>query len=754
MELTGPWEATVADDDSRRTWLDLAGGDHADDTGAPTEPVGPAGPAGASAVGPTGDPAYAAHVNTWDPVTVPGHWRSTPAFAESNGPLLYRTSFEHPAPEADERLWLRFEGVFYQGDVWLDGSYVGDTEGYFFPHTFEVTEALRARREHTLGIDLTCRPETDRANKRNITGVFQDWDCMDRDWNPGGIWRPVGLERTGPVRVRHLRVLCVDADEASATVSFRAVLDAAGAAEITLRSAVGDTELLSQRRVAAGENQVEWQLRIDEPELWWPHALGAQPLHDVVVEVIVHPDTESHHLPAHVVPSHRVERRIGLRQVSLRGWVLHVNGERMFVKGANQGPTEMALAEATADDLRRDVELAKAANLDLLRIHAHVSRPELYDAADEAGLLLWQDFPLQWAYSRSIRKQAQRQAREMVDLLGHHPSIAIWCGHNEPFHIDADAGDPGDIAGAGVKYAVAQELPSWNKSVLDRSVKRAIDKADGTRPVIAHSGVLPHPPLLDGTDSHLYFGWYHGHERDLPGFARLMPRMVRFVSEFGAQAVPDTADFCEPERWPDLDWERLGRNHALQKGQLDRRVPVSDHATFDAWRAATQEYQANLIRHHIETLRRLKYRPTGGFAQFCFADGHPGVTWSVLDHERTPKLGYHALREACRPVIVVADRLPATVAPGDTLALDVHVVSDLRTPMQDVEVAARLEWDGGEQRWRFGGHVDADTCERVGTLSVVVPDAPGELALTLEMTGFDLPDGPVTRTDSTRIAST
>ena len=67
------------------------------------------------------------------------------------------------------------------------------------------------------------------------------------------------------------------------------------------------------------------------------------------------------------------------------------------------------------------------------------------------------------------------------------------------------------------------------------------------------------------------------------------------------------------------------------------------------------------MRRHIEALRRLKYRPTGGFAQFCFADGHPAVTWSVLDHDRSPEGGYDALREACRPVIVVADRLPEQV---------------------------------------------------------------------------------------------
>jgi hypothetical protein len=102
-------------------------------------------------------------------------------------------------------------------------------------------------------------------------------------------------------------------------------------------------------------------------------------------------------------------------------------------------------------------------------------------------------------------------------------------------------------------------------------------------------------------------------------------------------------------------------------------------------------------------------------------------------------------------VIVTADRLPAEVIVGETLAIDVHVISDLRTPMQDIEVSAHLSWDGGGQRWRFGGHVDADTCVRVGTLSIEVPDAPGPMTLTLELTGADLPVGPSTRTDTGHI---
>ena len=116
----------------------------------------------------------------------------------------------------------------------------------------------------------------------------------------------------------------------------------------------------------------------------------------------------------------------------------------------------------------------------------------------------------------------------------------------------------------------------------------------------------------------------------------------------------------------------------------------------------------------MEALRRLKYRPTGGFAVFLLNDCQPAVSWSVLDHHREAKAAYHALVEACRPVIVVADRLPAVLQPGDALGLDVHVVSDLRRELHDAEVTAHLAWPGGGHRWRWRGTIATDSVARVG----------------------------------------
>jgi beta-mannosidase len=706
-DLSGTWRATATDDETRRGIADPG----TDDTG-------------------------------WVPVPVPGHWRSVPAFADHDGPLALRTRLALPALDtlaadtlaADTlaaRAWLVLEGCFYTSDVWFDGAYLGDTEGYFAPHAFEVTEWLRTGGDHTVAVEVSCSPQRDRTAKRNLTGVFQHWDCLDPDWNPGGLWRPVTLRASGPVALTRRRVVCTAADRRRATLAVDVELDTVEPCTVDVVTTVrGPAGVLVEQRashpLATGRNTVAWSVDVDDPPLWWPWALGEPTLVDVDVAVIVDGAV-----------SDRAEARTGLRSVTWKGWRAFVNGESLFLKGTNLGPTRMAIAEATAAEVRRDVQLARDAGLDLVRVHAHIAPPELYRAADELGMLVWQDLPLQWGYARTVGAQAAAQAAAAVDLLGHHPSLALWCAHNEPVAVDVPP-EPGPPPARTVaRFIAGQQLPTWNRTILDRRLRRTLKGADPSRRVRRSSGVLPHLPALDAGDSHLYFGWYWGDERDLPDTARRMPSLVRFVSEFGAQAVPTEAGFCEPQRWPDLDWERLARTHHLQRWVFDRVVPPAAYATFEQWRDATQAYQARLLRHHIETLRRLKYTPTGGFCQFLFADNHPGVTWSVLDHERRPKAGWDALVEACRPVIVVADRLPGRLTPGQAVALDVHVVSDLRHRLDDVVVTARLRWSGGGEAdghdWRWTGSVDADSCTRVGMVRFVAPDRPGPVRLDLEL---------------------
>jgi len=673
MDLSGTWQACPADDELRRNGIGI----DVDDSG-------------------------------WASIPVPSHWQGHEHFAGFDGPVLYRRRFEHPRPVDGERLFVTFDGIFSQADVWLDGAYLGDPEGYFVPHSFDVTSLLRLGAEHVLAVEVTSgRQRGD--SKRAITGAFQD-PRIAGSQNPGGIWRPVRIDRTGPVRIDRCRVLCRDANDKRAHLRCTARLDSDAPRQVTISTSVGGVVLAEvHQSLARGTNNVSWNLDVPNPDLWWPWTIGDQPLTDVAIDV-----------SCDGAVSHRHAVRIGLREVAFQDWAFSVNGERLFSKGAMLGPSRLALGDATPAELRRDVELAREAGLDLLRVHRHIARPETYAAADELGMLLWQDFPLHGGYARSVRRQAVDQARAAVDLLGHHPSIVLWCGHDTP-----------EPSGWG------QQLPTWNKTILDRWVKRSFERADESRPVIAHSGVAPHLPQLDGTDSNLRFGWERGDERDLSGFAATLPRMVRFVSGFGAASVPDDASFVEPEQWPALDWQRLETEHGYDHERFERYVPPASAATFDGWRQATQRYQATVLRHQIETLRRLKYRPTGGFCFASFVDAAPSISTSVLDHERRPKLAFHAITEACRPVIVVADRPPASLAPGDALALDVHVVSDVRRVLDDIECTATLRWVGGQHSWTWQGDAPPDSCVRVGTVQFVVPDAPGQLWLDLTIVHGD-----------------
>jgi beta-mannosidase len=176
------------------------------------------------------------------------------------------------------------------------------------------------------------------------------------------------------------------------------------------------------------------------------------------------------------------------------------------------------------------------------------------------------------------------------------------------------------------------------------------------------------------------------------------------VSEFGAQAVPDSAEFCAPHRWPNLDWDELEAHHCLQRRLLESRVPSGEHATFDSWRVATQQYQADLLQLQIEDLRRIKYQPTGGYCLFSFADPHPAISWSILGHDRAPKAAYRAVAAASRPLLALVDHRTG----------DVHVVNDTDASFPDAVVEVAV----GDVLSVFGGVVEADSLTWVGRVDL------------------------------------
>ncbi len=672
----------------------------------------------------------------WLPMSVPGHWTEHDRL-RSRRSVLYRTTFSLPVADRDDnsRHWIVFDGIWQSADVWLDGHYLGPTDGWFTAQEFEITDALSDGDDHQLLVEVMAPARTVDGPSRNLSGIYDDTDVVGHD-NLGGIWKSVRVVSTGPVRMTKKRVVCTEATAESATLHLRChvlseestaativttVRPPGGGAPITLRQ---DHEL------ASGSTVLEWDVRIADPELWWPWELGDQPLYRVSVSV---------ELDGSI--SGIWDRTVGLRTVEMKNYVLTVNGERLFARGVDMWPTNALPADADPDRIRADIALARNLGLNLVRLESHVARPELYHAADRAGMLIWQDLPMRGEVKRTVQRTAVNSAHRLVDELGGHPSIAIWCAHYDSTGTTTGPRPATALPTRRSLFGVAkQQTPTWTKSVLDRLVGRAFRRADPSRPVVESSGTWPSAPSFDGTDTHLRFGWNSGTGRDLEVFARRIPRMVRWVSSFGAQAVPDHAD-VPIRNWP-ADLNLLADRHGLMQSAFRQYLPTDDYPDAAAWIAASQAYQATVLRRQIETLRRLKYKPTGGFTFAALADARPAISFAIHDHDRQPKQAVGAVRAACRPIIVVADRLPVELRPGDAVLLDVHVISDERSPIEGLHVHARLEWSDGSHQWAWTGAVGADDVARIGSINWIVPDAPGPVALHLRLTraGEELSD--------------
>ena len=376
--------------------------------------------------------------------------------------------------------------------------------------------------------------------------------------------------------------------------------------------------------------------------------------------------------------------RIGFRSVEMRRWVLYINGERLFAKGANLLPTTQLLGTASLSEVAGDIRAAHKPGLDLVRPVAHIARAEFYETADELGVLIWQHLPIRVVMSRSVVGEARREAREAVDLLGHHPSVAVWCAHDDPFP--------------------RTRRPSATPAAVSRLGPRGTATA---RPAV-EQGAVPLRQLAPGGGPHRR-----------------------------AAALPVPGGHHEPAvvRPP----RRAGRRSGPHAG----RMPTMGQFV-SAFGTPVSADQPEVVKMTIEDLRRLKYRPTGGFLLHALADvgAGPGRSESaaaggfgVLDGLRRPKPGWQALVDACRPLVAAADPLPASVQGGDRLDLAVHVVNDTRSDMDEIPVRARVLGPGNivisGQRW--AGTATADDCVLVGRIDAGVPVGAGNSAVVVDV---------------------
>jgi len=177
----------------------------------------------------------------------------------------------------------------------------------------------------------------------------------------------------------------------------------------------------------------------------------------------------------------RLDSYLGLRRIEVRGTRLYLNGEPLFMRLVlDQGFHPGGVWTAPTDsDLRRDIQLAKAAGFDGARLHQKVFEPRFHYWADRLGYLTWAESPSFGAdYARpAVDQPVIREWLEIVLRDRNHPSIVGWCPFNE------------------TPPAAAR---------LQDTLVDLTHALDPTRPVLDTSGWTHSSPARDLDDAHDY----------------------------------------------------------------------------------------------------------------------------------------------------------------------------------------------------------------------------------------------------------
>ena len=591
------------------------------------------------------------------------------------------------------RVDLVFDGLETVAEVRVNGHLVAETRNMHRTYRIDVGDVLVAG-ENTLRVtfaspvrsadrfseELGRRPH---VNSHPYNAIRTMACSFGWDWGPdlatSGIWKPVGLERWSTARLASVRPL-VTVEEGRGVARVHVEVERVPGAdvEVPLRASIGAVAVT--HTLPVGQSSAVLEVVIEDPELWWPHSHGAQPLYDLAVELAV-PGEQPH----------RRSSRVGFRTVELRtepdaagtSFVLAVNGEPVFVRGANWIPDDCFPTRVTRDRYAARLTQARDGGMNLLRVWGGgiFEQDDFYDLCDEQGVLVWQDFLFACAtYSEDepLRGEVVAEARDNITRLVGHASLALWNGNNENLWGYADW-----------EWKERLDGLSWGAGYYDAILPALVAELDGTRPYTPGSpwSVDPelHPNAAAHGSMHIWDVW---NQLDYSAYAGHRPR---FVAEFGWQGPPAwstlTRAIHDDPLTPEspgvlLHQKAMEGNRKLERG-LAPHLPQPRGMEDFHW--AMQLNQARAVAFGLEHFRAISPHCMGAVV-WQLNDCWPVTSWAAVDGDGRKKPLWYAIRAA------FADRLVTVAADGPALA--VVAVNDTAEPWDARVEVSRRSFDG------------------------------------------------------------
>lgn len=359
----------------------------------------------------------------WTTIKVPGEVAMQGFAIEHDKPFLYKKTFVVPADYAGKQIILRFDGVYSQARLSVNGKFVREHQGGFTRWETDVTPLVRVGKTNEIEVEVT-----DRLDEISYASGYAHHPI-------GGILRDVTLFA---LPTSHLYDVGVETrlDSLYQDADLRFACGFAGAqgaeVELKLKDPKGQTVQLSPGRFPLVDGQNLFSLSVKNPLKW-----DAEHPHLYTLDVTVYKDKKE---------ISGFSRKVGFRDVKIKGNRMLVNGRPVKLRGACRHDIHPTLGRTTTAELDSlDVVLFKQSNMNFVRTSHYPPTERFLEYCDRYGVYVesetavcFVDTYRQKNYApgktQSDAAYADRylgQCQEMVKSFRSHPSVLFWSIGNE-----------------------------------------------------------------------------------------------------------------------------------------------------------------------------------------------------------------------------------------------------------------------------------------------------------------------------------
>ncbi|TPX12730.1 uncharacterized protein E0L32_000907 [Thyridium curvatum] len=646
----------------------------------------------------------------------------------------YRTS---QIPEVDvlksgQRAVLVFEGLDTVVDVFLNDQHILASKNMHLQHRVDITDSLKqAKGKSVLELRFRAAPAFAREEKKRV-GYKGDetqvkYGGPERlflrkaqyhwgwDWGPAvntsGPWRPIYLEcfekRVDQLLIRQQ----VSHDLKTALLTIKGSVEGVSSGEEVVLELQDPSGAVAQtHRIKAEDGRFQSEIIEEQPQLWYPHTYGGQPLYTIIAKIPNY-DSKSQLIGL---------RRLRLLQHSLEhapgtSFVFEINNVRIFSGGSCWIPGDFMLPRMTRQRYADWLHVAKSGNQTMIRVWGGgiVESDDFYDVCDREGVLVWQDFPFacgNYPASKDFMENVKVEAEQHLRRVGHHASLVIWAGNNEDYMV---------AQRYGWELDMSDESGPWDKTnfpareIYERLLPGLVEELGGDVPYWRSSpygGSFSNDTTVG--DAHIWDVW-HG---KLSPYQDYKNYTSRFISEFGFESCPSLRTF---HRGITVASERHAQSRLFDihdKGPgHSRRYPMYMGENFRFrmnplrdFVYCTQFLQAEAMKYAYNCWRR-EFRGPGqencaGVLVWQLNDIWPGTSWALVDVDLQRKPAYYITKRALAKVVVGMERTVTgqplyivTGYPPEKHALDVWAVNGALEPLRATLKLSAFNIESGAQ---------------------------------------------------------